>query len=100
MANAQAEQKVISAKAEAEAILAEAQAQADANKLLEQSLTNKVIAYEQIQKWNGVMPKVTGSDGGMLINVDLDDINSSSTYNVPEQQSAEPTEQNSDDSAQ
>ncbi len=100
VANAQAEQKVISAKAEAEAILAEAQAQADANKLLEQSLTNKVIAYEQIQKWNGVMPKVTGSDGGMLINVDLDDINSSSTYNVPEQQSAEPTEQNSDDSAQ
>lgn len=100
VANAQAEQKVISAKAEAEAILAEAQAQADANKLLEQSLTNKVIAYEQIQKWNGVMPKVTGSDGGMLINVDLDDINSSSTYNVPEQQSVEPTEQNSDDSAQ
>lgn len=100
VANAQAEQKVISAKAEAEAILAEAQAQADANKLLEQSLTDKVIAYEQIQKWNGVMPKVTGSDGGMLINVDLDDINSSSTYNVPEQQSAEPTEQNSDDSAQ
>lgn len=100
VANAQAEQKVISAKAEAEAILAEAQAQADANKLLEQSLTNKVIAYEQIQKWNGVMPKVTGSDGGMLINVDLDDINSSSTYNVPEQQSAEPTEQNSDDSSQ
>ena len=100
VANAQAEQKVISAKAEAEAILAEAQAQADANKLLEQSLTNKVIAYEQIQKWNGVMPKVTGSNGGMLINVDLDDINSSSTYNVPEQQSAEPTEQNSDDSAQ
>ena len=100
VANAQAEQKVISAKAEAEAILAEAQAQADANKLLEQSLTNKVIAYEQIQKWNGVMPKVTGSDGGMLINVDLDDLNSSSTYNVPEQQSAEPTEQNSDDSAQ
>ena len=100
VANAQAEQKVISAKAEAEAILAEAQAQADANKLLEQSLTNKVIAYEQIQKWNGVMPKVTGSDGGMLINVDLDDINSSSTYNVPEQQSAESTEQNSDDSAQ
>ena len=100
VANAQAEQKVISAKAEAEAILAEAQAQADANKLLEQSLTNKVIAYEQIQKWNGVMPKVTGSDGGMLINVDLDDSNSSSTYNVPEHQSAEPTEQNSDDSAQ
>lgn len=83
IANAEAEQKIIAAKAEAEAILAEAQAQADANELLEQSLTSKVIAYEQIQKWNGVMPKVTGSDGGMLVNIDLDDIESSS-YTVPQ----------------
>ncbi len=85
IANAEAEKKVISAKAEAEAILAEAQAQADANQLLEKSLTPKVIAYEQIQKWNGVMPKVTGNDNGMLVNIDLDDIeNSSPSYNAPQ----------------
>ncbi|MDE6036476.1 MAG: prohibitin family protein [Ruminococcus sp.] len=78
IANAEAEKKVISAKAEAEAIMAEAQANADANELLEKSLTSKVIAYQQIQKWNGVLPKVTGSDNGMLVNIDLDDIQNSS----------------------
>ncbi|MCM1315218.1 MAG: prohibitin family protein [Muribaculaceae bacterium] len=80
IANAEAEKKVIAAKAEAEAIMAEAQANADANELLEKSLTPKVIAYQQIQKWNGVLPKVTGSDNGMLVNIDLDDIESSPTY--------------------
>ena len=77
IAQTEADKKVIAAKAEAEAILAQAQAQADANKLLEQSLSEKVIAYEQIQKWNGVMPKVTGSDSGLLINVPLDDTTTS-----------------------
>ena len=84
IAKTEAEKKVIAANAEAEAILAEAQAQADANKLLEESLSNKVIAYEQIQKWNGVMPKVTGSDSGLLINVDLEDDTASQSYRVPE----------------
>ncbi len=79
IANAEAEKKVISAEAQAKAILAEAQAQADANKLLEESLSEKVIAYEQIQKWNGVMPKVTSSDSGLLIDVNLDDISGTSS---------------------
>ena len=73
VAKTDAEKKVIAANAEAEAILAQANAQAEANRLLEESLSSKVIAYEQIQKWNGVMPKVTGSDGGLLIDVDIDD---------------------------
>ena len=79
VAEANAKQKVIAADAEAEAILKQAQAQADANKLLEQSLSDKVIAYEQIQKWNGILPKVTGSDNGLLIDVQLDDLSSSSS---------------------
>ena len=61
------------AKAYENSILPEAQAQADANKLLEESLSDKVIAYNQIQKWNGVMPKVTSGNNGLLINVPLDD---------------------------
>lgn len=81
IAEANAKQKVISANAEAEAILAQAQAQADANKLLEESLSGKVIAYEQIQKWNGVMPRVTGSDSGLLINVDIED--TTTAYTAP-----------------
>ena len=77
IAQTDADKKVIAAEADAKAILAQAQAQADANKLLNDSLTDKVIAYEQLQKWNGVMPKVTGSSNGMLINVPLDDTASS-----------------------
>ncbi|MDE5583443.1 MAG: prohibitin family protein [Ruminococcus sp.] len=80
IANAEAEKKVISANAEAEAIMAEAQARADANRLLDKSLTEKVIAYQQIQKWDGVMPKVTGQESGMLVNIDLDDIKDSRDY--------------------
>lgn len=73
IANAEAKKKTIAADAQAQATLTEAQAQAEANKLLEESLTEKVIAYEQIQKWNGVMPKVTGNDNGFLFNVNIDD---------------------------
>lgn len=73
IAEADAKQKVIAANAEAEAILAEAQAQADANKLLEESLSEKVIAYEQITKWDGVLPKVTDGSSGLLIDVNIDD---------------------------
>ena len=78
VAKTEAEKKVIAADAEAEAILKQAQAQADANKLLEESLSNKVIAYEQIQKWDGVMPKVTGKDGGLLIDVNSDEASAAS----------------------
>lgn len=85
IANAEADKKVIAAEAQAKATLTEAQAQADANKLLEESLSDKVIAYEQIQKWNGILPKVTGSDSGLLIDVNLDELSdsSTSTSNVP-----------------
>ncbi|NLT08077.1 MAG: prohibitin family protein [Ruminococcus sp.] len=78
VAETSAKNKIVAAQAEADAILAKAQAQADANKLLEESLSDKVIAYEQIQKWDGVMPKVTGSDSGMLIDIDLDSLGGSS----------------------
>ncbi|MDE5764176.1 MAG: prohibitin family protein [Ruminococcus sp.] len=75
IAEAQAKQKVIAAEANADAILAEAEAQAEANKLLEESLSSKVIAYEQIEKWDGVMPKVvSGDSNGLLINIDTDDL--------------------------
>lgn len=77
VAETAAKNKKVSAQAEADAILAKAKAQADANKLLEESLSEKVIAYEQIQKWNGVTPKVAGSNSGLLIDVDLDDLDGS-----------------------
>lgn len=84
IAEAQAKQKVIAAEANANAILAEAQAQAEANRLIEASLSEKVIAYQQIEKWDGVMPKVvSGDSNGMLININPDDLGKSSTYVPP-----------------
>lgn len=62
-AQAAAEKKTIAAKANADATLIEAKAEAEANKLLNQSLSNKVINYEAVQKWNGELPKVSGSNG-------------------------------------
>lgn len=80
IATADAKRKVIAADAQAEATLKEAEARAEANRLLEESLSDKVIAYEQIQKWNGVMPKVTsGENGGLLFNIDVDDSTSQSS---------------------
>lgn len=90
IAEAQAKQKVIAAEANANAILAEAEAQAEANRLLEESLSEKVIAYEQISKWDGVMPKVvSGDSNGMLINIDPEDLGKSSSYIPPVQQPTE-----------
>lgn len=89
IAEAQAKQKVIAADANAAAILAEAEAQAEANRLLEASLSDKVIAYEQITKWNGEMPKVvSGDSNGMLINIDPEDLGSSSAPYTPSVQPA------------
>ncbi|MDY3778767.1 MAG: prohibitin family protein [Candidatus Limousia pullorum] len=62
IAEAEAQKKLIAAQAEADAITAKAQAQADANKLLAESLNDNVVEYEKIQKWDGKLPNVTGSD--------------------------------------
>mgnify|MGYP000018287563 CR=1 FL=1 len=60
-AQAEAEKKKIAAQAEADATLTKAEAQAKANKKLNDSLSDKVIQYNYAQKWNGELPKVSGS---------------------------------------
>ena len=80
IAEAEAKKKVIAANAEAEAIRAKAGAQADANKKIEESLSNKVLMYNQIEKWDGVMPKVaSGNNGSLMIDVPIEENNS----NIP-----------------
>ena len=77
IAEAEAKKKVIAANAEAEAIRAKAEAQADANKKIEESLSNKVLMYNQIEKWDGVMPKVTsGNNSSLMIDVPIEENNS------------------------
>lgn len=61
IANAEAEKKVIAAEAEATSIKTKANAQAEANKTLTASLTDELIKYQTIDKWDGILPKVAGS---------------------------------------
>lgn len=62
-----AQQNLEKAKLEAEKKITEAQATADANKLLEQTLTDKILKQKFIDKWNGELPKVTNGDSIMDI---------------------------------
>ena len=60
---------IAKAEAEAETIKIKAQAEAEANKVLSESITNNVIEYNKIEKWDGKLPQVTGGSG-TLINLD------------------------------
>jgi regulator of protease activity HflC (stomatin/prohibitin superfamily) len=72
-ARADAEKLAIESEAKAKQITLEAEAQAKANKLLAESLSPALIQYEQIKKWDGVLPKVsTGNSSGTLIQLPQD----------------------------
>ena len=68
---AETEKQTVIAKAEADAqtIKIKAEAEADANRVLSESITNNIIEYNKIEKWNGELPQVTGGSG-TLINLD------------------------------
>ena len=51
---------VAQAQGEAQALLVKAKAQAEANHLLQASITSTLVKYKAIEKWDGVMPQVTG----------------------------------------
>ena len=56
----QAQGDSIKAAGRAKAILTEAEAQAKANELLARSITPTLVQYEQMKKWNGQLPQVSG----------------------------------------
>lgn len=56
---AEAQQKIAAAEGEAQSILRVAQAQSEANLLVAQSLTQELVQWQGVQKWNGIMPQVT-----------------------------------------
>lgn len=64
----EAQQKVASAKGEAESILVVAQGQAKANEILAHAISPILVQYRGIEKWNGVLPQVSG---GALPLIDL-----------------------------
>lgn len=51
---------VAQAQGEAQSILVRAKAQAESNHLLQQSITPTLVQYKSVEKWNGVLPEVTG----------------------------------------
>lgn len=60
-AKAEADKKIEEARGQAESLLRVAEAQAKANKILAESLTPEFVQYQAITKWDGVLPKFTGS---------------------------------------
>src|SRR3974377_1277952 len=54
------EKKVATAKGEAESILVVAQGQAKANEALSHSISPILVQYKGIEKWNGILPQVSG----------------------------------------
>jgi regulator of protease activity HflC (stomatin/prohibitin superfamily) len=62
----QAQGDSIKAAGRAKAILTEAEAQAKANELLARSITPTLVQYEQMKKWNGQLPTVSGGATPMI----------------------------------
>ncbi len=69
----EAQQRIEKAKGGAKSILEIAQAQAKANNILSQSITETLVQYKSIEKWDGNMPTVSTKGGGAvpLININL-----------------------------
>jgi prohibitin 1 len=57
----EAQQKVATAKGEAESILVVATGQARANDALSRSITPILVQYKSVEKWNGILPQVSGA---------------------------------------
>ncbi len=57
----EAQQKVATAKGEAESIQVVAQGQAKANEALARSISPILVQYKSIEKWNGILPQVSGA---------------------------------------
>lgn len=74
-AETDAKVKTTQAQGEADAAVIKAQGEADANKLLNDSLTNKILQQMYLEKWDGALPKVSLSDGADTI-VDIGDLSS------------------------
>jgi len=60
ISEADAKMKLIDADAESASILKKAEAQAKANKLLTESLSDTLVEYQKVQKWDGQLPMATG----------------------------------------
>lgn len=68
-ARAEAQKTVVEAQARGQQILINAESQAKANKILAESLTKEFVEYQAILKWNGELPRMTGSNAVPFVNI-------------------------------
>lgn len=70
-ARGESESSLLKAESEAKAILLKAKANAEANTELAKSLTPELVKYQALQRWDGILPKFSGSGSVIpFINVD------------------------------
>jgi len=68
-AEAQAKKEVAHAQGKAESIVAVAKAEAEANRIVAASITNELVRYEQVKKWNGALPTTQLGESNTLFTV-------------------------------
>lgn len=97
--------QITNAEAEAEALKIRAEAEAEANRILAESITDTLVEYNKIEKWNGQLPQVTGGASSILdVSSFLESGNAGSdtTYSsyVPEDDTPDEQEQANDGMAE
>ena len=65
-AETEKETTITNAEAEAEAMKIQAEAEAEANRILSESISDELVEYYKIEKWDGKLPTITGGDSMML----------------------------------
>ncbi|MBQ3652083.1 MAG: prohibitin family protein [Clostridia bacterium] len=71
IANTEAQKRVIAAEAEANEIKVLAEANAESNRILTESITDLLIRYQTVAKWDGKLPTVMSGGDNMLIDIPL-----------------------------
>ena len=71
IANTEAQKRVIAAEAEANEIKVLADANAESNRIITESISELLIKYQTVAKWDGKLPTVMSGSDNMLIDIPL-----------------------------
>ena len=71
IANTEAQKRVIAAEAQANEIKVLADANAESNRIITESISELLIKYQTVAKWDGKLPTVMSGSDNMLIDIPL-----------------------------
>ena len=71
IANTEAQKRVIAAEAQANEIKVLANANAESNRIITESISELLIKYQTVAKWDGKLPTVMAGSDNMLIDIPL-----------------------------